>query len=67
MGVGHAQLCQRVAASGSTWPRVAPSVHDDSMTRTPPATLRTDYQLTLSANNPPIVIAVPQVAALVVV
>ena len=55
MGVGHAQLCQRVAASGSTWPRVAPSVHDDSMTRTPPATLRTDYQLTLSANNPPII------------
>ena len=50
MGVGHAQLCQRVAASGSTWPRVAPGVHDDSMT--PSATLRTDYQLTLSAANP---------------
>ena len=24
VGVGHAQLCQRVAASGTTWPRVAP-------------------------------------------
>ena len=46
MGVGLPWL-QHMAASGPEYPVM--------IRRPPPATLRTDYQLTLSADNPPII------------